>query len=89
MSWLYGWAPIGTEVIVGNDYLATWARERNPRVTVIPTPVDTERIVPKARPSGALASFVEPVIAYQRNLSLGGSGDGEQGEKTPARYVLK
>ncbi len=29
-------------VIAGNDYLADWARNHNPNVTVIPTPVDTE-----------------------------------------------
>lgn len=32
-----------TEVIAGNDYLAGWARQRNERVTVIPTPVDVAR----------------------------------------------
>jgi glycosyltransferase involved in cell wall biosynthesis len=30
-------------VIAGNDYLAEWARQRNPNVTVIPTPVDPIR----------------------------------------------
>jgi glycosyltransferase involved in cell wall biosynthesis len=30
-------------VIAGNEYLASWAREYNPRVTVLTTPVDTER----------------------------------------------
>ncbi len=34
-------------VIVGNDYLAEWARERNPNVVVIPTPVDTDRHLPR------------------------------------------
>lgn len=35
-------------VIAGNDYLADWARRWNGDVTVIPTPVDTERHRPKA-----------------------------------------
>lgn len=35
------------EVIAGNEYLARWARGRNPRVTVIPTPVDVARHVPR------------------------------------------
>jgi glycosyltransferase involved in cell wall biosynthesis len=32
-----------TAVIAGNEYLASWARERNTDVTIIPTPVDTVR----------------------------------------------
>jgi glycosyltransferase involved in cell wall biosynthesis len=38
-------------VIVGNAYLAEWARGLNPRFTIIPTPVDTDRHVPaRSRP---------------------------------------
>lgn len=37
-------------VVAGNEYLAAWARRWNPRVSVIPTPVDTERHVPRVRP---------------------------------------
>lgn len=33
-------------VIAGNEYLADWARPLNPRLTIIPTPVDTDRHVP-------------------------------------------
>lgn len=43
-------------VIVGNEYLAEWARRHNPDVTIIPTPVDTDRHVPRSgsRPAGPL-----------------------------------
>lgn len=34
-------------VIAGNDYLADWARAHNPRVVVLPTPVDTARHTPR------------------------------------------
>ena len=38
-------------VIAGNEYLAEWARQHNPRVVVIPTPVDTERHAPRVAAS--------------------------------------
>lgn len=40
-------------VIVSTEYLARWARERNPSVAVLPTPVDTSRHRPRPphRPS--------------------------------------
>jgi hypothetical protein len=38
-----------TRVVAGNEYLASWARRHTPRVSVIPTPVDTERFTPGAR----------------------------------------
>lgn len=36
-------ARLAHTVIAGNEYLATWARQHNPRVHVVPTCVDTER----------------------------------------------
>jgi glycosyltransferase involved in cell wall biosynthesis len=39
-------ARLTDQVICGNNYLAEWFRRLNPRITVIPTPVDTERFVP-------------------------------------------
>jgi glycosyltransferase involved in cell wall biosynthesis len=36
-----------TRVIVGNEFLAAYARRYNPAVTVIPTAVDTDRFVPR------------------------------------------
>ncbi len=41
-------------VIAGNDYLAQWARQHNDNVTVLATPVDTDRHRPRAgaRPPG-------------------------------------
>ena len=37
-----------TRVVVGNEFLATYARRHSPAVTVIPTAVDTTRFVPRA-----------------------------------------
>ena len=37
-----------THVVVGNEFLADFARRHNPAVTVIPTVVDTDRFVPRA-----------------------------------------
>ncbi len=37
-----------TQVVVGNEFLAAYARRHNPAVTVIPTAVDTTRFVPQA-----------------------------------------
>lgn len=36
-------------VITGNEYLAEWVRPRNSRITIIPTPVDTDRHRPVTR----------------------------------------
>ena len=36
------------QVVVGNDYLAAYARQFNPAVSVIPTSVDTTRFTPRA-----------------------------------------
>ncbi|MBI2833837.1 MAG: glycosyltransferase family 4 protein [Acidobacteria bacterium] len=38
-----------THVIVGNSFLADYARQHNPHTTVIPTSLDTERYKPQAR----------------------------------------
>jgi glycosyltransferase involved in cell wall biosynthesis len=47
---------LSTHVIVGNEYLARYARRHNPAVTMIPTCVDTTRFVPRTspRPDGPL-----------------------------------
>ena len=43
-----------TQVVVGNEYLASYARQHNQAVSVIPTAVDTTRFVPQAnRPPAA------------------------------------
>jgi glycosyltransferase involved in cell wall biosynthesis len=51
---------LADQVIVGNDYLASYARAHNPAVTTIPTCVDTTRFVPRssAGPSG------RPVVGW-------------------------
>jgi len=38
-----------TRVVVGNDHLAAWARQHTDRVSVVPTPIDTDRFTPGAR----------------------------------------
>jgi glycosyltransferase involved in cell wall biosynthesis len=47
---------LSTRVIVGNEYLARYARSHNPAVSTIPTCVDTDRFVPsrRARPAGPI-----------------------------------
>lgn len=37
---------LSAEVVVGNEFLAAFARRYHPRVTVVPTAVDTDRFVP-------------------------------------------
>jgi glycosyltransferase involved in cell wall biosynthesis len=41
---------LSRQVTVGNEFLASYARKFNPRVTVIPTAVDTNRFTPRANP---------------------------------------
>ena len=38
-----------TRVIVGNETLAAWARNHTDRVSVVPTPIDTDRYTPGTR----------------------------------------
>jgi glycosyltransferase involved in cell wall biosynthesis len=48
---------LSRHVMVGNEFLAAYARRFNPRVTVVPTAVDTTRFAPRpagSRPSGPL-----------------------------------
>jgi glycosyltransferase involved in cell wall biosynthesis len=50
-----------TRVVVGNDFLASYARRFNPAVTVIPTAVDTRRFAPRLdRP----APGAKPVVGW-------------------------
>ena len=44
---------ISRQVTVGNEFLASYARRFNPRVTVIPTAVDTTRFMPRTDPPPA------------------------------------
>ncbi len=39
---------LSRHIVVGNNYLADYARQFNPQVTVIPTSIDTERYTPRA-----------------------------------------
>lgn len=54
-----------TIVIAGNDYLAAWARDSNPRVVVLPTPVDTMRYTPRKSSDRSVA----PIIGWVGSLS--------------------
>jgi glycosyltransferase involved in cell wall biosynthesis len=40
---------VSTAVVVGNNYLADYARQHNPRVTIVPTSVDVKRYQPRPR----------------------------------------
>ncbi len=40
-----------TRVVVGNEFLAGYARQHSDQVTVIPTAVDTSRFVPRSEPA--------------------------------------
>ena len=40
---------LATRVIAGNETLASWARQHTPRVSMVPTPVDTDRWTPGVR----------------------------------------
>jgi glycosyltransferase involved in cell wall biosynthesis len=44
---------VSDEVSVGNEFLAAYARQFNPHVTVIPTAVDTNKFVPRSDPPRA------------------------------------
>jgi len=44
---------LSSQVSVGNEFLAAYARKFNPHVTVIPTAVDTNRFVPRPDPQPA------------------------------------
>ena len=50
-------------VIVGNDYLASYARRFNDAVTMIPTSVDTQQFVPARRPQAGDSARL-PVLGW-------------------------
>ena len=43
---------LSAHVVVGNEYLASYARQYNPHVTVIPSSVDTDRYRPRSKENG-------------------------------------
>lgn len=49
---------LSAHVVVGNEYLADYARQYNPQVTVIPTSIDTDHYQPSARPGPARGRVV-------------------------------
>ena len=51
-----------SHVVAGNEFLATYARQFNPAVTVIPTAVDTTRFVPRSDRDRVPASG--PVVGW-------------------------
>jgi glycosyltransferase involved in cell wall biosynthesis len=53
---------LSRQVTVGNEFLAAYARQFNPRVTVIPTVVDTDRFVPRA--GAAHQAGHQPVVGW-------------------------
>lgn len=55
---------LAAHVTAGNEYLAAYARRVNPRVTVVPTTVDTSKYVPAPRPASEV-----PVIGWTGSYS--------------------
>jgi glycosyltransferase involved in cell wall biosynthesis len=53
-----------SHVIVGNEYLADYARRYNRAVTMIPTSVDTSRFVPAARRSENGSMRPNPIVGW-------------------------
>jgi glycosyltransferase involved in cell wall biosynthesis len=49
---------LSAHVVVGNSYLADYARRLNERVTIVPTSVDTERFQPVVQRTGAAERVV-------------------------------
>lgn len=62
---------LATHITAGNDYVANYAREFNPNVTVIPTVVDTERFTPRkpGEPAGSTSSTTGDSSANNRDNS--------------------
>lgn len=56
---------LASHVIAGNGYLAAYAAGFNPRVTVVPTTIDTEKYTPRPPASGA----APPVIGWSGSYS--------------------
>lgn len=55
---------LASHVLVGNPYLAEYARQFNPRVTVIPTTIDTEKYTVRRERTGGV-----PVIGWTGSFS--------------------
>ena len=55
---------LAAHVMAGNEYLADYARQVNPNVTVVPTTVDTERYTVVARPPNDV-----PVVGWTGSYS--------------------
>ena len=51
-----------TRVVVGNEFLAKYARQHSAHVTVIPTAVDTSRFVPRA--ADARRTGARPIVGW-------------------------
>ncbi|MCU0451308.1 MAG: glycosyltransferase family 4 protein [Bernardetiaceae bacterium] len=57
--------------IVGNEYLAQYARQFSPRVVVVPTTIDTDLYQPRPQPVGRGSHFGD---GYQPVVEIGWSG---------------
>jgi glycosyltransferase involved in cell wall biosynthesis len=56
---------MSAHVIAGNEYLAGYAREHNPRVTVLPTVVDADRFArPADYPRNRNGSVTGPIVGW-------------------------
>lgn len=78
------------QVIVGNDFLADFARRHNRAVTVIPTAVDTSRFVPRAPRSPMAAPLVVGWIGSPTTFPyLEGLADTLRRVAAQHQFVLK
>jgi glycosyltransferase involved in cell wall biosynthesis len=57
-------AAISDSVICGNSFLAEHFRRWNPNITILPTPVDTDRFLPVVSRPLAVASDARPTIGW-------------------------
>jgi glycosyltransferase involved in cell wall biosynthesis len=79
-----------THVIVGNDFLADFARRYNAAVTVIPTAVDTARFVPRAASEDSRRPLVVGWIGSPTTFSyLEGIADVLRRVASEHSFVLK
>ncbi len=67
---------LSRHVIVGNTFLAEYAKDFNPAVTIVPTVVDTTKFVPRADrampPSGPVVGWIGSPTTYHYLESMAG-----------------
>jgi glycosyltransferase involved in cell wall biosynthesis len=80
---------LSTRVIVGNEYLARYARTHNPAVTMIPTCVDTTRFVPRTDPRPTGPPVVGWIGSPTTTPYLAGLSDVLQATRARHAFVMR